>query len=168
MKVSNQNGLARVTQLVTQLTSFGSSARRRIVVIAGLAALAAGILLSPGCTQKKNLPSGRLEVELVHVRAKDDVVNGGAVFVPPQDPVRPIAVIWVHGWGVNFYQPSYVNVGTALARRGITCIMANTRMHDLGNVAGQRDGKRLRGGGYWGVASEEARDLAAWIDFAEA
>lgn len=27
--------------------------------------------------------------------------------------------------------------------------------------------KRIRGGGYWGVASEEVRDLAAWIDFAE-
>jgi pimeloyl-ACP methyl ester carboxylesterase len=28
-------------------------------------------------------------------------------------------------------------------------------------------GKRIRGGGYWGVESEEVRDLAAWIDFAE-
>jgi pimeloyl-ACP methyl ester carboxylesterase len=39
-------------------------------------------------------------------------------------------------------------------------------MHDLGTVAGHRWGKRIRGGGYWGVASEEVRDLAAWIDFA--
>src|SRR5262249_30824423 len=28
-------------------------------------------------------------------------------------------------------------------------------------------GKRVRGGGYWGVASEEVRDVAGWIDFAE-
>jgi pimeloyl-ACP methyl ester carboxylesterase len=39
-------------------------------------------------------------------------------------------------------------------------------MHDIGNVAGYRDGKRLRGGGYWGVRSEAVRDIAAWIDFA--
>jgi pimeloyl-ACP methyl ester carboxylesterase len=39
-------------------------------------------------------------------------------------------------------------------------------MHDIGNVAGYRNGKRLRGGGYWGVPSEAARDIAAWIDFA--
>jgi pimeloyl-ACP methyl ester carboxylesterase len=39
-------------------------------------------------------------------------------------------------------------------------------MHDIGNVAGYRDGKRLRGGGYWGVPSEAVRDVAAWIDFA--
>jgi pimeloyl-ACP methyl ester carboxylesterase len=39
-------------------------------------------------------------------------------------------------------------------------------MHDIGTVAGYRDGKRLRGGGYWGVPSEAVRDIAAWIDFA--
>jgi pimeloyl-ACP methyl ester carboxylesterase len=31
-----------------------------------------------------------------------------------------------------------------------------------------RGEKRIRGGGYWGVASEQVRDIAAWIDFAEA
>jgi len=41
-------------------------------------------------------------------------------------------------------------------------------MHDLGNVEAWRGEKRIRGGGYWGVASEEVRDLAAWHDFAEA
>jgi pimeloyl-ACP methyl ester carboxylesterase len=39
-------------------------------------------------------------------------------------------------------------------------------MHDIGNVAGYRNGRRLRGGGYWGVRSEAVRDIAAWIDFA--
>jgi hypothetical protein len=28
-------------------------------------------------------------------------------------------------------------------------------------------GKRVRGGGYWGVTSEDGRDIAAWIEFAE-
>ncbi len=68
--------------------------------------------------------------------------------------------------GVNFYSPTYVMIGRALAERGYTCMSANTRMHDLGNVAGHRFGKRIRGGGYWGVASEQVRDVAAWIDFA--
>jgi pimeloyl-ACP methyl ester carboxylesterase len=39
-------------------------------------------------------------------------------------------------------------------------------MHDIGTVAGYRDGKRLRGGGYWGVPSEAVRDIASWVDFA--
>jgi len=41
-------------------------------------------------------------------------------------------------------------------------------MHDIGNVEKYTLlGKRVRGGGYWGVTSEGARDIAAWIDYAE-
>ena len=111
---------------------------------------------------------GKFTEELVYVRSKDDISNGGAIFTPPKESAKPIAVIWIHGWGVNFYYPTYVKIGRALAERGYACISVNTRMHDLGNVAGYRGDKRIRGGGYWGVASEEVRDLAAWIDFAEA
>ena len=113
------------------------------------------------------LNPAKLPEELVSVRSDDDILSSGAMFTPQKDVAKPIAVIWVHGWGVNFYQPAYVNIGRELAARGYTCITANTRMHDLGNVLGERNGKRLRGGGYWGVASDEVRDLAAWIDFAE-
>ena len=68
---------------------------------------------------------------------------------------------------MNFYSPTYTNIGRALAARGYTTITANTRMHDLANVEGERMGKRIRGGGYWGVGSDQTRDIAAWIDFAE-
>jgi pimeloyl-ACP methyl ester carboxylesterase len=114
---------------------------------------------------------GKFPEELVYARSEDDIVNGGAIFASPMGSATPIAVIWIHGWGVNFYQPTYVMIGRALAERGYTCITGNTRMHDLGNVAwvptltGE---KRVRGGGYWGVASEQVRDIAAWIDFADA
>jgi pimeloyl-ACP methyl ester carboxylesterase len=40
-------------------------------------------------------------------------------------------------------------------------------MHDIGNVEGYKGDKRIRGGGYWGIASDEVRDLAAWVDVAE-
>jgi pimeloyl-ACP methyl ester carboxylesterase len=111
--------------------------------------------------------SGRFPEELVYVRANDDILNGGAIFRPPKDAARPIAVIWVHGWGVNFYYPTYTMIARALAERGLTTLSVNTRMHDIGTSAAERFGKRIRGGGYWGVPSEEARDIAAWVDFAE-
>lgn len=38
---------------------------------------------------------------------------------------------------------------------------------DIGNVEAWRGEKRIRGGGYWGVPSEQTLDLAAWIDFAQ-
>ena len=115
----------------------------------------------------ENQRAGKFPEQLVYVRSKDDIVSAGAIFAPPKDGAKPVAVLWIHGWGVNFYYPTYVGIGRALAERGYTSIIGNTRMHDLGNVAGWRGEKRIRGGGYWGVASEESRDLAAWIDFAE-
>jgi pimeloyl-ACP methyl ester carboxylesterase len=127
------------------------------------------LLLPQGCRPRPEKQNpGKFPEQLVFARASDGIVNGGAIFVPPTNSAKPIAIIWIHGWGVNFYQPTYVGIGRALAERGYTCITGNTRMHDLGNVAAWRLGKRIRGGGYWGVASEEPRDLAAWIDFAEA
>ena len=115
----------------------------------------------------ERMSAGKFPEQLVYVRTQDDIVDSGALFTATKDTAKPIAIIWIHGWGVNFYQPNYVAIGRALGERGYTCITGNTRMHDLGNVEANRWGKRIRGGGYWGVASEQVRDIAAWIDFAE-
>jgi len=146
-----------------------STGRRRLIAIAAVVPLlGTTFLFWQGCARRpKNQRAGKFPEELVYVRSEDDIVNGGAIFVPPKESAKPIAVVWIHGWGVNFYYPTYVGIGRALAERGYACISGNTRMHDLANVAGWRGEKRIRGGGYWGVASEEVRDLAAWIDFAE-
>jgi alpha/beta hydrolase family protein len=111
---------------------------------------------------------GKFPEQMVFVRSTDDVVSGGVLFTPPKQSSKPLAIIWVHGWGANFYVPSYVGIGRALAERGFTTISVNTRMHDIGNVEKYTLlGKRVRGGGYWGVTSEDARDITAWIGFAE-
>jgi pimeloyl-ACP methyl ester carboxylesterase len=115
----------------------------------------------------ERMTAGKFPEEIVYVRSRDNIVSGGAIFTAPRDSAKPVAIIWIHGWGVNFYEPTYVAIGRALAECGYTCIAGNTRMHDLGNVEAWRGDKRIRGGGYWGVASEEVRDLAAWVDFAD-
>ncbi len=130
--------------------------------------LCAASLLS-GCGSRATIaPAGKLPEQLVYARSDDQIVNGGAMFAPREGATKPVAVLWVPGWGVNFYHPAYVSICRALAERGHACLSVNTRMHDLGTIAGERDGKRIRGGGYWGVPSEEVRDLAAWIAFAGA
>ncbi|HTL56066.1 MAG TPA: alpha/beta fold hydrolase [Candidatus Limnocylindrales bacterium] len=143
--------------------------RRLAAMATVLAFIATAFLLGRGgATAPEKMAAGKFPEQIVYVRSQDDIVSGGAVFTAPKDSARPIAIIWIHGWGVNFYQPTYVAIGRALAEGGYTCIAGNTRMHDLGNVAGWKGNKRIRGGGYWGVAGEEVRDLAAWVDFAEA
>ncbi len=143
--------------------------RRRLITIAAvLTLLGTSFLLWRRCAPRpENQRAGKFPEQLVYVRSKDNIVNGGVIFAPPKDSAKPIAIIWIHGWGANFYYPTYVGIGRALAERGYACITGNTRMHDLGNVAGWHGEKRIRGGGYWGVASEQVRDIAAWIDFAE-
>jgi pimeloyl-ACP methyl ester carboxylesterase len=112
------------------------------------------------------MSGGKFPEQLVYVRTQDDILDSGAIFTAPKDSAKPVAIILIHGWGVNFYEPTYVAIGRALAERGYTCIAGNTRMHDLGNVEAWRGNKRIRGGGYWGLAGDEVRDLAAWVDFA--
>jgi len=141
------------------------------MVVAGVVLLlAAGAFLvwrRVGRRPENQVP-GRFPEQLVYVRTNDDVVDAGVLFAPPKETAKPIAVIWIHGWGVNFYFPTYVGIGRALANRGYTTVSGNTRMHDIGNVEKYTlGGRRVRGGGYWGVASEQVRDLTAWIDLLE-
>ena len=137
--------------------------RRSLAAIVLIASLGIACRSRPEAIDAAKSPE-----QVVFARSQDDVVSGGMMFSPPRDSAKPLAIIWIHGWGVNFYEPSYVAIGRALAQQGYTVIDGNTRMHDLGNVMARRGGKRIRGGGYWGVAGEEPRDIAAWIDLAEA
>jgi pimeloyl-ACP methyl ester carboxylesterase len=116
----------------------------------------------------ENQKPGKFPEQLVYLRSTDDVVDGGVLFTSTGSPSTPLAIIWVHGWGANFYTPSYVGIGRELAKLGFPTISVNTRMHDIANVEKYTLlGKRVRGGGYWGVTSEDARDIAAWIDYAQ-
>jgi pimeloyl-ACP methyl ester carboxylesterase len=132
------------------------------VLIAG--AFGAGLLVQ--LPRPENQKPGKFPEQIVYVRSSDDVISAGVMFSPPQAQSKGLAVIWVHGWGVNFYLPSYVGIGRALAALGYPTISVNTRMHDLGNVEKYTSaGKRVRGGGYWGITSDDARDIAAWIGY---
>jgi hypothetical protein len=84
-------------------------------------------------------------------------LSGAHIALSERHWAKPIAIIWVHGWGANFYYPTYVGIGRELAAHGCTTISVNTRMHDIGNVEKySAAGKRVRGGGYWGVTSQDA------------
>lgn len=131
--------------------------------------LAAALLLTASCASRRpeNQLPGKFPEEIVFARSSDDVVNAGVWFTPPKQSAKPLAVIWVHGWGTNFYSPTYVGIGRRLAALAFTAISVNTRMHDIGNVEKHgSDGKRVRGGGYWGVTGHDARDISAWVDLA--
>ncbi len=137
-----------------------------IILTAAVVLLGAFFYLKFLKTKIISVNNATLSEEIAFVKSSDDIVSGGVIFNAKETKAKRIAVIWVHGWGVNFYSPTYISIGRAIAEKGYTCITVNTRMHDLGNVEGYKGDKRLRGGGYWGVASDQVKDLSAWVDFA--
>ncbi len=144
--------------------------RSLVRIVATLAVTIGGTLILGRnlAAQAGNQKSEEVAEKLVQAQTADDILDSGMLFLPARNQARPIAVIWIHGWGVNFYYPTYIEIGRALTRRGYAAFTVNTRMHDIGNVEAWRGEKRIRGGGYWGVPSEQVRDLKAWIDYAEA
>ena len=140
--------------------------QRWLIAIMILVFAATGFLPARQNVATKNETAPKVTEELAHVQTSDGITNGGAVFAPAVGSASPLAVIWIHGSQLNFYDPSYVKIARELAARGLTTITGNTRMHDLGNLAAVRGGERVRGGVYWGRHSEQVRDLAAWINFA--
>jgi hypothetical protein len=97
----------------------------RSLLVAGLLA-AGGLAGTVGWARFGPHPltvrSGVFPEEVVYVKSADDIVNAGMLFAAPKSLARPVAVIWVHGWGVNFYSPTYVMIGRALAARGLTTV----------------------------------------------
>src|SRR5215471_15926756 len=142
---------------------------RQLAAIAAVIALMGAVCIfwQTHLYRPEKMSEGKFPEQLVYVRTQDDIIDTGAIFTAPKDSAKPIAVIWIHGWGVNFYQPTYVAIGRALADGGYATFVGNTRMHDLANILAWRGDKRIRGGGFWGIASEQVRDVAAWVDFAE-
>jgi hypothetical protein len=134
-------------------------------IVVALAAFFLGLRLN---FHPENQKPGKFPEQLVYVRSADDVVSGGVLFTSTSASSKSLAIIWVYGWGSNFYTPSYVGIGRELAEHRFPTISVNTRMHDIGNVEKYTLlGRRVRGGGYWGITSEDARDIAAWIDYAQ-
>lgn len=143
--------------------------RRRLAVIATVLLLAGTAFLPRrGIVQGDGKKAaGKFTEELALARSEDSITNGGAIFSPPKDAAKSIVVVWVHGAGVNFLYPTYVKIGSSLAKRGYTCVTVNLRTHDVGTIAGWREGKPIRGGGLWALPRETVHDIAAWIDFVQ-
>ncbi len=149
------------------MTATGRAAVRVTVAMLLVGAAFGGAWLWLHLPRRITVSAGAFPEQLVYARASDDVINAGALFSAQNGASDAAAVIWVHGWGANFHYPTYTSIGRRLAARGTTTISVNTRMHDLGTSATYRQGRRVRGGGYWGVPSEQDLDIAAWVDFAE-
>lgn len=103
-----------------------------------------------------------ITAELTAAQTEDGVTHSGAVFRPAGSGGEPVAVVWVHGGGQNFYCPSYLRIGRAVASRGYPFLSVNTRGRDIAATVGWTAGGRILRGSGWDRFDECVHDLAAW------
>jgi hypothetical protein len=74
--------------------------RKLVFGLVGLVALLLAMLIWLRIRPRpENQLPGKFPEELVFVRSADDAVNAGVRFTPPKNSAKPMAIIWVHGWG---------------------------------------------------------------------
>ncbi len=109
--------------------------------------------------------------ELVYTESEDGIILAGLVIRPGTQAAKTVAVVWIPGFSINFYHPSFIAIGRELAGLGNAFIIGNNRGHDIGANLWKKqedaDGmSRTYGGAFWERFEESPRDVAAWIDFA--
>ena len=110
--------------------------------------------------------SYRTSEALVTTTTEDGVQSDGLLIRPARRTPGPIAVVWIYGAGDNFYRPSFLRIGRALAGRGIAFIGGNTRGHDYGSFSRREDGDHVFGGVAWEMLEDSPHDVGGWVDFA--
>ena len=75
-------------------------------------------------------------------------------------------LVWVHGFGANFYFAAYLRLARAIAVHGVASAIVNTRGHDLAALLQPQQAAPYWGGGAWEKLEDSPRDLAAWLTFA--
>lgn len=107
-----------------------------------------------------------MDVKLVSVETGDGVRLDGILRLPEQGRSTRLgidAVIFHHGVGGNFYNPSFVNeIGDALLAEGCTVLRVNNRGHDL-----VYNSPRGRLGAAFETVDDCRHDWRAWLDFAQ-
>src|SRR5687767_3884524 len=104
-------------------------------------------------------------VNIVSVETGDGVHLDGILREPQQRGVPRLgidAVIFHHGVGGNFYNPSFVNeIGDALLDEGCAVLRVNNRGHDLAY-----NSPRGRQGAAFETVADCRHDWRSWLDFA--
>ena len=111
--------------------------------------------------------------EIVRVDTEDGITLTGMVIRPTASDVKPLPIIWIHGYTGNFHEDTTCRMGPELASRGFTFVAGDNRGHDFGVVLRKKGTEShgqesWLGGAGWEKVSESVHDVDAWITFATA
>ncbi len=92
----------------------------------------------------------------------EDGLELDGVLIQPGEQRQPV-LVWVHGFGANFYLAPYLGLARALAARGVASAVVNTRGHDLATLLQPQGGPPYWGGAAWEKLEDSPYDLDAWV-----
>jgi len=104
--------------------------------------------------------------EIVEVSAADGVHLTGAVIRPAAGSIKPLPIVWIHGFTGRFYEPHALMIGRRLAERGYVFVTGNNRGHDVGTRIQPTGTAGQLAGAFWENLQESPLDIDAWITFA--
>lgn len=102
---------------------------------------------------------------LVYTTTTDGLEHAGVLIGAADSGQTPLPIVWMHGAGANFYMRPYVLLARALAQRGYTILLGNTRGHDFGYFVGFDNHQPRYAGQGWEYFHQAPHDIAAWISF---
>jgi pimeloyl-ACP methyl ester carboxylesterase len=102
--------------------------------------------------------------KVVSTQSRDGFTLEGLVITPTASASR--SLLWIHGVYGAFYAPPGLEVCRSLARLGVTCVLGNTRGHNVGAWIRNADGRVVLAGGAWESFADAPHDIAGWITFA--
>ena len=82
--------------------------------------------------------------ELASTETADGLLLDGAVIRPSGTQVKPLAVVWTHGFTGKFYEPFILHIGRELAGYGYTLVTGHNRGHHCGATAVMKPRSRRR------------------------
>jgi pimeloyl-ACP methyl ester carboxylesterase len=105
--------------------------------------------------------------ELVWIESEDGIRLDGVVIRPVDGPIKPLAVVQVHGAGMRFSHPVHVRNGRGLAGHGYVSITGNNRGFAFGDYMRRRgSGKLDLVGNGWERFADCLLDVGPWVTFA--
>jgi pimeloyl-ACP methyl ester carboxylesterase len=103
---------------------------------------------------------------LVAAQTADGLGLNGVMIQAEEHLPGPV-LVWIHGFGANFYFEPYLRLAEAVAAHRYGVLLANTRGHDFGTLLQPAGHAPYLGGAAWEKLEEAHYDIAAWLDYVE-
>jgi dienelactone hydrolase len=99
---------------------------------------------------------------LLFCQSEDGLALTG-LLMKPATPLAEVGILWVHGNTGSFADWPYVQVGRAVAARGVPFLSVDTRGHHITASLYTDDGREVAGGSAWERLEDAPRDIGPWV-----